>query len=806
QAITGATVTNGATPNATLTIQNVRVGATTTNYQVANTGTTGPSLRGAIQTTVNGANLTDSRLSGAGVTPSNYNTGAPGSNSGNLGVTFTAVSAGALAPLTGQVLNLTSNFSNIGDQKLNIVLASGAAAFNAAVGNTTPSPVVVANQRVGGSNSTALTVMNQAPAGSFSEDLNAAFGANTGAVTNNGGAVSQLLAGGSNAAALSVGVNTATAGVRSGTVTLNYQTNGTVGGTSNGLGVAGANGPQVINVSGNVYQAASGQLVTAPLNFGTVQVGQVVSQNLQVTNNAAGPAGFVEDLNASFGAATGTGAGLISGSGSLSGITAGSTSNAGNGALTVAVNTSSAGSVNGSIAVNYFSAGAVNGVSNGLGTLAVGAQGYGVQGTIQAMGNVINQASPQINNGSVVNLGAARVGGAALAGTVSVTNVATASPQAALNASIAPTSGPITASGSFNLLNPGATNASSLQVGLSTAVAGNYTGANAGQATLQFVSDASNVGNCAPNCQMNLAPQTVAVAGKVYAVAVGQTPTTALDFGVVRVGDTVSARNIVVNNTAAVQGLNDTLRANVAISAGAAPFGAPASVGGIAAQTGSTVAVGLDTSTAGVFSRSASVSFLSQNPDLADVSAGATATVALAAQINNLANGDFGFLSGLGTLTNSGSNYLLDLGTVTLGDMVATSLQFANSVAGPADALSGLFDLMAADDFNYSGFNAISNLAAGQAIGGFNIDWFAAAVGMFSDTVVFNGVGTNASDPVGLAQTRQLTIRANVVSGGPGAVPEPGSLSLLLAAALAGLLTRRKMAVRRSGSAAEQPA
>jgi hypothetical protein len=101
----------------------------------ANTGTTGPALRGAIQTNVNGANLTDARLSGAGVTASNYNTGAPGSNSGNLGVTFTAANAGrAGAAVSGQVLNLRSNFENIADQKLNIVLAGGAAAYNAAVG------------------------------------------------------------------------------------------------------------------------------------------------------------------------------------------------------------------------------------------------------------------------------------------------------------------------------------------------------------------------------------------------------------------------------------------------------------------------------------------------------------------------------------------------------------------------------------------------------------------------------------------------------------------------------------------------
>ena len=99
QAITGANVTNGNTTNATLTIDNVRVGATTFDYQIANTGSTGPSLRGAIQTNVNGANLNDARLNGRRRHRQQLQHGRPGGNTGNLGVTFTAASAGALAPL-----------------------------------------------------------------------------------------------------------------------------------------------------------------------------------------------------------------------------------------------------------------------------------------------------------------------------------------------------------------------------------------------------------------------------------------------------------------------------------------------------------------------------------------------------------------------------------------------------------------------------------------------------------------------------------------------------------------------------------
>lgn len=787
QAITGSNVSNGTTNNATLTISNVRVGTTSYNYQVANTGTTGPTLRGAIQTSVNGGNITDSRLSGTGVTAANYNAGAPGGNSGNQTITFTASSAGALAPLSGQAVNLRSNFDNIADQKLNIVLAGGAAAYNAAVGNTTPAPVMVANQRVGGSNSVALTVSNTAAAGAFSEDLHASGGGSTGAALLSGAGVSGLVAGNSQASALAARVDTSSAGAKSGTVTINYQTAGAVNGVSNGLGTASA-GSQTVNVSGNVYQAAAGQLVSAPLNFGTVQVGQVVTQNLVVRNTATGAAGFVEDLNASFGSSSGTGAGLISGSGSLNGVRAGNSSTAGNGSMVVSVNTAAAGTVSGNIAVNYFTAGAVNGTSNGLGTAAVGSEAYGVQGQINATANVINQASPLVNN-STVNLGAVRVGAAAPSGTVSVTNVATVAPQAALSASMGATSGPATASGGFNLLNPGATNNGSLVVGLNTGTAGNFTGANAGTATINFVSDASNVGGCAPNCQLNLASQVVNVEGKVYTQAVGSASGTSINFGVVRVGDTVSARNITVNNTAAVTALNDTLQANLT-GVGSA-FTGNGSTGPISAQAAGLFSVGLDTSTAGIFSGSGSVGFASHNADMTDVSAGANAAVSLAAQVNNLANGDFDQTGGSGSLSQTGTTYVLDLGNVVLGSSVGAQLHLLNAAAGPADELSGSFDLSSADDFGYSGWNPLAFLAAGQAGASMSINWLAGALGQFSDTITFFGLGTNASDPVGLAQQRQLIIRANVISAGTGGnVPEPGSLALLLAAAAAGWATR----------------
>jgi len=71
QGVTGTGVTNPNSTTPTLTVGNVHVGTTNFSYSIANTGNTGPSLRGAIQTSVNGASLTDGRLSGSGVSAGN---------------------------------------------------------------------------------------------------------------------------------------------------------------------------------------------------------------------------------------------------------------------------------------------------------------------------------------------------------------------------------------------------------------------------------------------------------------------------------------------------------------------------------------------------------------------------------------------------------------------------------------------------------------------------------------------------------------------------------------------------------------
>jgi hypothetical protein len=1008
QAITGSGVSNGETPNATLTIGNMRVGDNTFNYQIGNTGSTGPSLRGAIQTGVNGGNITDARLSGAGVTAGNYNTGGPGSDSGDLAVVFTAASAGALAPLVDQTVNLRSNFENIGDQQLDIVLEGGAAAYNAAIGDA-GSPVQVANQRTGGSNTAAVTVSNAASAGSFSEDLNASVNGMTGDASGSG-SIAGLLAGASNnSGAISVAVDTSTAGAKSGTVTLDYETAGTVNGVSNGLGTASA-GSQAVAVNGNVYQVAqvstplpstielgnfragsgpqsaagiditntdiapagfqegldavvgtiTGQatgsgfsnavagdsgtinvglsainaglntgtvevqfnsngtttggsnglgdlalggpetitingtgwrlaeanLQPATINFGNVLVGSAQAQLLDIQNTAASD-GFSERLDAIFKAGGTTGDATNNG-GSVNLLAAGASNNS---AMAVGIDTSTIGSKSGQVIVAFNSNGA--GTSE-LGITALPDQNIGVLANVEA--NVGSLAQPGPVTPNPVDFGKVRIDSAPV-GPVNLSISNNAIVGEGLNAAISTLDSDFAASGSFGSLAPGATDNSSLQVqftGTDTA------GAHTGSATVELVSDGSfnggqttnlpsqtvdmsaevyrlanpllnttsvdvvarvgdsvaadqvvSISNVSPdiyteglkvtiagstgNAQgnggsiANLAAQgtdntsikvglastatagissdsvnldfvstgagttgaadvaaqtgsgSVTVNGKVYAAAIGELTTPMLDFGIVRVGDSVGPGNITVKNAADTAALNDTLRANLSGVGGA--FTTDTTVGNIGAGDSGDLAVALNTSAAGIYAQTGTVSFLSQNPDMADVSAGSDGTVQVSAQVNNLANADFDLLSSFGTLSQSGEDYLLDFGNILLGDSRSGMLQLENDIFGPADFLMGAFDLTAIDDFLFTGWDPFSGLGAGDAIGGLNVDFTSSALGLFEDTIAFNGFSYNDSDPNGIAQSRNLLVRVNVIDG--NSVPAPGTVLLVLLGLLA---------------------
>jgi hypothetical protein len=694
----------GAAPSTGFAVQNTTTGAGAERLGIGSVGTTG----NFSATNVLGGGFVNPGATQAGAVTASVAGGVAGVNTGSVQISYTT---------NGQLID--AGFGTIASNSQSIALT--ATGFNAAQGVATPTPVTIANQRVGGTNSQTLTVMNTAPAGAFTEGLNASFGANTGNATNNAGTISLLGGGASNSTSMSVGVDTSAAGARSGTVTLNYATDGT--GTS-GLAAASV-GSQAINVSGNVYQVAQGQLNTTSLNFGTVQVGQLVSQALSISNIATGPAGFVEDLNASFGATSGTGAGQIIGTGSISGLTAGSTNTS---SMVVSVNTSIAGTINGAIAVNYVSAGAVGGVSNGLGTLAVGSDSFSVTGVIQTGGQVVDAANTVINTAQPIQLGNVRVGATSPTATVSVTNQATGNPQAALNASITGNA-PVTATGSFTLLAPGATDATSLQVGMNTAAAG----AVNGTATIAFVSDASNIGGCAPNCQMPLPSQNVAVQGGVYQVAQPNVPTN-VDVGNFRLGTSASQALTIANTNIAPAGFQEGLDAAVAGTTGAATAAGGPISNLAAGGTSNPISVGINgaTATAGVNTGSVTLNLASNGTGTSGLP-----TLALPDATVNV--------TGTGYRV---ANPLLDTPDVTLvarrGDAAPTAgIGVTNQ--SPDAFTEGLKATLGAAAAPFSASGAITNLAAGGSDAtSLQVSLNTATAGSFGGSVQVDFVSTGA--------------------------------------------------------------
>ena len=673
----------GSAPSQAFAVQNTTAGAGAERLGIASAGATG----NFSATNVLGGGFIDPGVTQAGAVTATVAGGVAGVNNGTLTIQYTT---------NGQLIDPSFTTINANSQSI----ALSATGFNAAIGSATPvGPVNLGNVRIGGSLSQAFTVSNTAPAGAFSEDLHAAFGASTGAASHNGGSVNALLAGASNNAAMGASLDTASAGAKSGTVTINYQTAGAVNGVGNGLGAAAA-GSQTIAMNGNVYQLAAGQLNTTALNFGTVQVGQSVSQNLSISNVAVGPAGFVEDLNASFGGTSGQGAGQIFGTGSISGLTAGSTNTS---SMAVSVNTSIAGTINGAIAVNYFSAGTVGGVSNGLGALGVGSDSFGVSGVIQAGGQVIDQAKPVTNGvispGAVaVNLGNVRVGTLAQQA-LSVVNQTTGNAQAALNASIASNGAPVTASGSFDLLGPGSTDTSSLVVGMNTATAG----AKTGSATVSFVSDASNVGGCAPNCQLPLPGQTVNVSGAVFQVAQPGLPTN-VDLGNFRLGSAPSQALAIGNTDVSPAGYQEGLDASVKATSGKATASGGPIVNLAQGASSTAIGVGLSNTTAGVNQGTVTLALASNGSTTSGLP-----TLALADAVVNV--------TGTGYRV---ANPTLDTPSVTIaarvGDAVAANRSVSITNTSPDAFTEGLKVTIGGISGNASSNGgSIANLAAGAS-------------------------------------------------------------------------------------------
>ncbi|MDB5325353.1 MAG: hypothetical protein JWM57_922 [Phycisphaerales bacterium] len=494
QTITGAT--NGTTATPTIALGNIRTGTSiSVPFSVNNVGASGPSLRGAIQTTNAagfGGNITDGRLSGTGTAAGNFGPIAPGSSTSPYTVIFNGTTAGAL---TGQKIAVVNNFDNVAEQQISVT----GAAYNPAIAGVTPPSVFVGNFHVGDVvGGSTITFANLASPGAFSEDLGVTGVAATGtAALGAGSPTSFTVLAGANNTAVKAGVSTATAGAKSGNVTANLLSNATV----NAVAIPGLSplslGTASVGVTGNVFRLATAT-TTTPVNLGDKHVGDAANTSITVNNTAAAD-GFSESLSAT----ASVGGGDVTAASGATTIAPGANSGS---ALTATLSTATAGARSGTVNIGLTSIAGGAGLGN---TILAGQ-------TATVTGNVYNLAVPVINNSQPVAFGIVHVGDVVTPVAVSIKNNAPAgSFSEKLNAAAGTPGTGLTGTGTFTGLAAQGTNASGITVGINTASAAVISS----NLPISFASDGTGINSLGLT---TLAAQTLSVTAQVNNFAVAK--------------------------------------------------------------------------------------------------------------------------------------------------------------------------------------------------------------------------------------------------------------------------------------------
>jgi hypothetical protein len=234
-------------------------------------------------------------LPGAGGLSSTSGTLAPGA-SGSGTVTYTGTAGGqftfnpTVTSATNVNLGTPATSGSTSGVTVNV--------YNPAAANTLSTPINLGTVLKGTSLSQALSITNTAPSGGFSEKLDATFGTLTGGATTNSGSISLLAAGGTSTA-MSVGLDSLTAGGKSGSVQVNFASNGD--GTS-GLAPLALD-PQTVSLTATVLDPAvasftSGSTATTSLllDFGSVNQNASVSPLGFSLLNLTQTIGYTADL------------------------------------------------------------------------------------------------------------------------------------------------------------------------------------------------------------------------------------------------------------------------------------------------------------------------------------------------------------------------------------------------------------------------------------------------------------------------------------------------------------------------------
>jgi hypothetical protein len=265
---------------------------------------------------------------------------------------------------------------------------------------------VLANVRVGAADTRAISVANTAAAPADELDVTAAA---SGDATVSG-SVTGLAAGASDDTGIAAGIDTATAGAKTGSVTLTP--------------VSEPDSPlptRSVAVSGSVYREASAAVT--PINL-VVHVGDADSAFLKLSNSDPAD-GYSEALIASISATTG---GLtIAAGGATPDIAAG----ASNSALAVGFSTAKAGVITGSAVLDLVSDGGTGaGSIDGLGKMTLAASTVPITVTVDNLAQAgLTSSGGVLTAGSTpgtwtLNLGTTVQGSAALVAALDVANIA----------------------------------------------------------------------------------------------------------------------------------------------------------------------------------------------------------------------------------------------------------------------------------------------------------------------------------------------------------------------------------------------
>ena len=382
---------------------------------------------------------------------------------------------------------------------------------------------------------------------------------------------------------------------------------------------------------------------------------------------------------------------------------------------------------------------------------------------------VASPAQAQINTPITIIFPNVRVGTPESQPT-SVSNTADA-PAAALDVS-ATTTGDATVTGAISHLAPGATDYTSMSVGLSTSAAG----ARNGFVTLDTQSDGGN------GVVMALQPSPVIdVFGSVYRPAAATVGGANVFVHVNDPGTTA----LQVKNADPPDGYSENLIASIASVSGSIGSGAAGPSGPIAAgATSSAMTVTFWTAQAAVLSGTATLNLISDGGTGAGSIDGLgqlalpSQSVPINVTVNNFAQTAFTEISGGGNFSHLGNAYTLDLGSFQQNGAGATvDLGVLNSAVGPADLLAGTFQITGASAYTIQGFSGFDGVAAGQTSEIGTLTLATGTAGTFTETITLHGVGSNASGYSGALADETLTITAVVNPLNAAPVAQDGSAS-----------------------------